>query len=289
MNNTIPKISIVTPSFNQGEFLEETILSVLSQNYSNLEYIIIDGGSKDNSTEIIQKYQDKLNYWISEADQGQYDAINKGFTKSTGEIMAWINSDDKYTPWAFELVSEIFREFPEVEWLTTLCPLIWNKYSVPVNCTFKGGYTRNGFMAGEALPNQSIQQESVFWRRSLWEKSGGYIDTSYQFASDFELWTRFYQHAALYTLKVPLAGFRFHGDQRSIIYYDQYLEEAKNILIKYGGSSNKKIQLYLRLIFKNFIFLPYPIRRLMVRLKLKDVHHLCTYSLTKKTWTIDKI
>jgi glycosyltransferase involved in cell wall biosynthesis len=289
MSKSIPRISIVTPSFNQGEFLEETILSVLSQDYPNLEYIIIDGGSYDNSHEIIRKYQDKLAYWVSEPDKGQYDAINKGFALSTGEIMAWINSDDKYTPWSFQLVGEIFRELPELEWLTTLCPLIWDKFGVPVSCKFKGGYTRNGFMRGENLPDQSIQQESVFWRRSLWERAGGYVDASYQLASDFELWTRFYQYVNLYTIKVPLGGFRFHGDQKSLIYYDQYLEEAKSILIKYGGRPAGKIESLLRLILKTYIILPYQIRRMMVGLKLKDSHNLCVYSLKTNTWEIEKI
>ena len=90
----LPKISIVTPSFNQAQFIEETILSVLNQNYPNLEYIIIDGGSTDGSVDIIKKYADKIAYWVSEKDSGMYDAINKGFGKSTGEILAWINSDD---------------------------------------------------------------------------------------------------------------------------------------------------------------------------------------------------
>jgi glycosyltransferase involved in cell wall biosynthesis len=98
MNLVIPKISIITPSFNQAQFLDATVQSILSQNYPNLEYIIIDGGSTDGSLEIIKKYEKHLHFWCSEPDAGQYDAINKGFAHSTGEIMAWLNSDDMYCP-----------------------------------------------------------------------------------------------------------------------------------------------------------------------------------------------
>ena len=113
-----PRISIVTPSYNQGQFIEETIRSVLQQGYPNLEYIIIDGGSTDNSVEIIKKYEEYLTYWVSEPDDGQYDAINKGFSRATGEIMAWLNSDDMYVPWTFKTVAEIFDKFEFVNWIT---------------------------------------------------------------------------------------------------------------------------------------------------------------------------
>jgi glycosyltransferase involved in cell wall biosynthesis len=109
----LPKISIITPNYNGGEYLEETIQSILTQNYPNLEYIIIDGGSTDNSVEIIKKYEDQLSFWVSEPDKGLYDAIQKGFDKSSGEIMAWLNSDDLYHKNAFFTVVEIFMKKEE--------------------------------------------------------------------------------------------------------------------------------------------------------------------------------
>ena len=115
MNQPAPRISVVTPSFNQGAFLEETLRSVLDQGYPNLEYFVIDGGSTDASVDIIRNYASRLTYWVSESDQGQYDAINKGFARSMGEIMAWLNSDDKYLPWTFSIAGEISATRPEVE------------------------------------------------------------------------------------------------------------------------------------------------------------------------------
>src|SRR5688572_23620138 len=108
-----PRISIVTPSYNQGIFLEETLRSILLQNYADLELIVIDGGSKDNSVEIIKKYEPWITYWISEKDNGQSDAINKGFKKASGEIVAWINSDDLLTPGSLHKVAEYFTALPE--------------------------------------------------------------------------------------------------------------------------------------------------------------------------------
>jgi len=111
------KLSIVTPSFNQGRFLEETILSVLNQNYSNLEYLIIDGGSTDETVEVIRRYEDRLTFWVSEKDRGQVHAINKGLEKTTGDIFGFINSDDIYLPGTFATVMSHFENHPRSEWI----------------------------------------------------------------------------------------------------------------------------------------------------------------------------
>jgi len=235
------KISIVTPSFNQAQFIEETIESVLSQRDSNLEYVIVDGGSTDGSVNIIRRHAERLTHWMSQPDNGQYDAINKGFVKTTGEIMAWINSDDKYTPWAFSIVRELFTKFPQIEWLTTVQPLSWNAHGQLTSINFSGGFNRASFLKGGNLPTAGsygrrfIQQESTFWRRSLWERTGGRLDTSLQLAADFELWARFYRHADLYGVMAPLAGFRAHGNQKSVRQVDHYMEEAQRTLAQYGG------------------------------------------------------
>ena len=241
MSTAAPRITIVTPSFNQASFLEETIGSVLAQNYPNLEYLIIDGGSTDGSVGIIRKYADRLAYWVSEPDKGHYDALNKGFSRTTGEIMAWLNSDDKYTPWALAVVGEIFAEHPEIEWITSLYPLHWDRAGRAISCHRNHGFTREGFFRGENLPDAGwhahgwIQQESTFWRRSLWERTGGRIDTTYSLAGDFELWARFYQHAELYGVGTPLGGFRLHGDQKTAHHAAAYLHQAQAAFFQHGG------------------------------------------------------
>ena len=237
----VPKVSIVTPSFNQGRFLAEAMDSVLGQRYPDLEYVVVDGGSSDESVEAIRARQDRLAGWVSETDAGQYDAINKGFARTGGDVMAWLNSDDKYTPWALWTVGEVFRQLPEVQWVTTLLPLHWDERGLPTKCKPVRGYTKEGFFRGHHLQRPGewdkafIQQESTFWRRSLWENAGGRIDASLQLAGDFELWAKFYRHAELYGIPLPLGGFRMHGEQKTARRMEAYLKEAEAVLARYGG------------------------------------------------------
>jgi len=221
----------VTPSFNQGDFLEATIQSVFRQDYSNLEYIIIDGGSNDGSLDIIKKHDCQLSHWCSERDGGHYDAVNKGFATSTGEIMGWINSDDMYCPWALRTVASVMTALPQVEWLTTVNPLTWTCGGFCRGVNRVAGYSKASFLDGCHLPNNRsyfgwVQQESTFWRRSLWQRSGGMLHTQFGLAADFDLWARFFDHGNLYVMNSPLGGFRFQPAQRSRK-LDDYLSEAR--------------------------------------------------------------
>lgn len=222
-----PKISIITPNYNGGKFLEETIKSVLGQNYPNLEYIIIDGGSTDNSIEIIKKYEDQLSYWVSELDNGLYHAVQKGFDKSSGEIMAWLNSDDLYHKKSLFIVSELFNEFSEINWLQGI-PTIFDEKGRTVSVSSQNNWSRLDFLVGNY---KWIQQESVFWRRSLWELSGSKIDASLKYAGDFELWLRFFRSEKLFVTSSLLGGFRVRSqNQLSLDHLNDYEKEVSKLI-----------------------------------------------------------
>ena len=285
-----PTISVVTPSYNQGRFLEDSIRSIVTQHYPEIEYIVMDGGSNDSSMDVIRQYEDRISYWASEPDGGQYDAINKGFAKTSGQIMAWLNSDDKYTPWAFEIVAEVFSIFPQIEWLTSAFPPIWDEFGRAVRCRARRGFSRRGFYRGEHLNSSEwyskgfIQQESTFWRRSLWDRAGGYLDTSFGLAADFDLWARFYRHAELYEIATPLAGILVHGEQKTAHHLSEYLQEAKQILHRHGGRPYGKFESLIRI--KILDNLPGPLKKLSTILHLTSERRICVYSGRPGNWKI---
>lgn len=214
--NEYPKISVVTPNFNQATFIEQTIKSVLGQGYPNLEYIIVDGGSDDGSQEIIEKYKSQLSYYVSEPDKGMYDAINKGFAHATGDLMCWINSDDIFAEKSLFTIASVFTKNPRVSWVMGYPTIINERGEV----TWQGQDAKVFSPYFFYLHNHQrdfsfIQQESCVWRRSLWEKAGGAMDLSYSLASDFDLWMRFFAHESLHFSKSQFSAFRKRQGQQS--------------------------------------------------------------------------
>jgi hypothetical protein len=206
--NQWPRITLVTPVRNSAHYIEETIRSVLCQQYPNLEYFIQDGGSTDGTLDIIRKYEGELT-WHSAPDNGMYDALNRGFARGTGEIMGWISATDMLHTRSLFVVGSVFRALPQVEWITGR-PTGFSEegWPVGVNRSLRR-WSRWRFLAGA---NRYIQQESTYWRRSLWERAGGRMDDSQRGASDFELWVRFFRQARLYTVDGLIGGFRVHSD-----------------------------------------------------------------------------
>jgi glycosyltransferase involved in cell wall biosynthesis len=211
--HSLPKISLVTPVFNSAKYVEATIHSILAQNYPNLEYFIIDGGSTDGTIDIIRKYESRISGWISEPDKGMYDAINKGFTRTSGEIMGWISATDKLHPGGLAVVGTVFSKFAGVEWITGR-RTVFNEEGELTRVDPVMRWSRYSFLLGAS--QRHIQQESTYWRRSLWERAGNRVDASRRSAGDFELWVRFFRHARLYTVDALIGGFRVHADSDSL-------------------------------------------------------------------------
>lgn len=228
-----PRISVVTACFNAGEFVEQTIESVVRQRYADLEYVFIDAASTDNTLELARAYEGRgIDKLISEPDAGQYHGIQKGMALATGEVMGWLNGDDIYCPWTLSVVSDIFASMPEVQWVVGT-PSFMNGVGQCVRVSGNAGtayptsFIRNGWFRADLAGY--LQQESMFWRRSLWEKVEG-LDLSLSLAADFDLWRRFAQHAELYSVNVPFALFRQRpGQQRSSAGKARYEAEVAEI------------------------------------------------------------
>ena len=224
-----PRITIVTPSFNQGIFLEACIRSVLDQNYPNLEYIVMDGGSTDNSLSIIRKYSSQLAYWQSKPDGGPGYAFTEGLNRGTGEIMACLCADDIYLgPCLFKVAMQ-FMANPDTMWITgrpAVCEplgritfhrdLLWSRAGLlNVSCSLK---------------DQFLALNEIFWRRDLWIEAGSHFKTELPYADDFELWVRFSRIAPIRIVQDIFSAFRHHGDQRSLNQKKEYIRQMCDVV-----------------------------------------------------------
>ncbi len=223
-------VSIVTPSYNQARYLEETMRSVLEQDYPHIEYIVVDGGSTDGSREIIEKYADRLAWWVSEKDRGQTDAINKGFARARGEVLAWLNSDDTYQPGAVREAVEFLQRNPAVG-------LVYGD----ANYIDEHGRVIGRFPAAQTDYRRlrqgyvHIPQQSAFFRADLWRKVGP-LDASFYFAMDYDLWVRIAREAPIVYYPRLWANFRLHSDAKTITADDRCWPEMLRVHYRDGGS-----------------------------------------------------
>lgn len=230
-NHDLPLVSIVTPSFNQALYLEETILSVLEQDYARIEYMVVDGGSADGSVSIIKKYADKLAWWVSEIDKGQTEAINKGFGRAKGQILAWLNSDDTYEPGVVSAAVKFLQAHSDVGMVYADCNFIDEQSSVIGK--FNAAQTdykrlRQGYV--------HIPQQTMFFRAGLWHAVGP-LDPSFYFAMDYDLWVRIASRAAIaYLPGQTWANFRIHKSGKTIAADDRCWPEMLRVHYREGGS-----------------------------------------------------
>lgn len=219
-----PKISVVMPSYNQAQFLETTLRSVLDQEYPNLELIVIDGGSTDDSVEIIKKYAPQIHYWVSEPDGGQTNGLIKGFNQATGDIVCWLNSDDLHEPETLRTVAEFFTQTPEARFVYGNCTWISPSGEVMY-------YRREmGFIKWIWLYAYNyIPQPASFWKRDLYLEVGG-LDSSFSLDMDGDLFARFSRVTPLHHIDKPLARFRFYPEQRNQKFREQSDREESAIL-----------------------------------------------------------
>ncbi len=260
----LPKISIITPSFNQGQFIEETIRSVLLQGYSNLEYIIIDGGSTDDTLEIIEKYSDFITYWISEPDEGQSHAINKGLAKATGEVFNWLNSDDYYLPNALLTLGQYFADYKHIN---VFCG---QQKSENLNKKINnvGGLTVGKTVEG-SLTSWYFYQPSTFFRLSVVRQLGG-ISSELFFCMDLELWINYlthFGHEGIVQSDTSIAVFRLHENAKTHqSHYIRYTDHI-NLFHCLIDSTDKKTSFPSHFqqdnaIFKRYFYKNYPLKAL---------------------------
>jgi glycosyltransferase involved in cell wall biosynthesis len=237
-----PRITLVTAVYNGAHYLEATIRSIVNQGYPNLEYFIVDGGSTDGTVDIIRKYEAQITAWISEPDKGMYDALNKGFVRATGEVMGWLNASDILHAGGLFVVGGIFATLTEVEWITGR-PTRFGTDGALIETMNLARWSRLRFLAGA---NRYIQQESTFWRKTLWERAGGRVDATLRAEGDFELWVRFFRHAKLYSVDALIGGYRLHPEALSSSDLERYHRTCDRIVEREVESlrSHKAMKLF---------------------------------------------
>jgi glycosyltransferase involved in cell wall biosynthesis len=242
MTTYVPRITIVTPSLNQGRFIEQTIQSVLSQEYPDLEHIIADGGSTDDTIQILEKYSGKI-AWYSKKDRGQTNAINNALRVSTGEIVSYLNADDILLPGSLYLIARSFAEHPNIQWLTGRCKIIdeAGKDTRSLIALYK-----NLLLYSHSYPmllmTNYLSQPATFWRKELLDRCG-LLDESLHYVMDYEYWLRLWKISSPYVLHQNLAAFRIQSASKTTSsgHLDRYIEEERHIISQHTRSKTWRL------------------------------------------------
>lgn len=221
----LPKISIIVPSYNQGKYLEESLLSIINQEYTNLELIVVDGGSTDNSVDIIKKYKQQINWWISEKDKGQSDAINKGFKIATGQIISWVNSDDMLTPGTLQKVAEYFLKQPEEAGLIHGGTIMFN------NKQQKNDWGYSPASLERNLAGMAFSQPSAFFLKKYLDIVGAHVNDQLHYGMDYDLFSRLACVCRFVPVKDIFSKYRLHEQSKSVTAQDKFIGDWTRVFV----------------------------------------------------------
>jgi glycosyltransferase involved in cell wall biosynthesis len=271
-----PTITIVTPSYQQARFLDRTIYSVVSQQYPSLEYVVQDGGSSDGTLDVLRQFDHALTRFVSEPDGGQADAINRGFSETTGEVMAWLNSDDLLLPGSLAYVARYFVEHPEVD------VVYGNRLLIDENDGQIGAWILPGHDDLALTLADFVPQETLFWRRRVWDAGGARVDPDFGYALDWELLLRFRDVGAkMVQLPRYLGAFRVHDDQKTTVFELLGLDECARLRARVHGQNVSLDEVLERL-------KPYYVRHLLVharrRLSEMPLSHVAVTTTPNEAW-----
>jgi len=257
-----PTITIVTPSYQQGGFLDRTIYSVVNQQYPGLEYIVQDGGSSDQTLEVLRRFDHVLTRWASEADSGQADAINRGFRETSGDVMAWLNSDDLLLPGSLAYVARFFVEHPEVD------VVYGHRLMIDENDEQIGAWVLPRHDDLVLTLADYVPQETLFWRRRIWESVGSSVDTSFAYALDWDLLLRFHEaKAKMVRLPRFIGAFRIHDEQKTTVTHAIGEAECDLLRRRVHGRSVPNGEVFERL-------RPYLLRHMLAHARYRVVDRL---------------
>ena len=269
VSSPLPRITIITPAIGDDTHLEETLRSVLYQNYPDLEVIVIEDGTSSQRRDILEKYSSRLSWEICPAGTELYAALNMAFAKSSGEVMGWLEPGDLLHTKGLLVIGSVFSSFPNAGWITGR-PFNFSPNGMPTGMKHLERWSRIRFLAGG---NKYIHRETTFWRRGLWERAGGSLSTAYGLAGDFDLFVRFFRYAPLYSVDALIGGYRWHpgnhSENGSHCYYNQICDEiADRELAQVSGAYAAK---FFRRLTRMVSYIP-RMRRLWHKFALQTIY-----------------